>query len=86
MKKEKGPRKKLKIPNIKIPSMNMMKLVLAVVMLVTEVVVIIGSSMYEFQAATVTFILFAIITFDYIRVIRAEMRAGPWYELEDMEA
>ncbi len=70
---------------ISFPSLNKMKLVLAIIRLVAEIMGIIGSSIYGFQAGAVSLVLFALITFDYIRVIRAEMREGPWYEIEDME-
>ena len=90
MKEGKGPRKKIKIPKIKIPtikvpSINKVKLILALVMLVAEIIAMIGSSIYGFQVGAVTLILFAVITFDYIRVLRREEKEGPWYELENME-
>jgi len=41
--------------------------------------------MGEFYAGVVTFFLLGGITLDYIRIARAELKAGPWYELENME-
>ncbi len=84
MTEKKATRKRIR-KRIKLPSLNKMKLVLAIVMLIAEIVAIIGSSMYGFQVGAVSLVFFVIITFDYIRVIRAEMKEGPWYEIEDIE-
>jgi len=80
MKKEKTPKRKIKLLSI-----NKMKLVLAVVMLVVEILAIIGSTIYGFHLEAVAIILFIIITFDYIQVLRTEMKGGLWYEIEDIE-
>jgi len=85
MKKEKNPKKKTRIPTIKIPSIYRMKLALAIIMLAAEILAVIGSSIYGFQMGAVSLVLFAIVTYDYIRILRAEEKGGSWYELDNIE-
>ncbi len=66
--------------------LNRVKLVLAVLVLVADVIATATCAVGEFYAGAFTFLLLGGITLDYIRIARAEMGAGPWYELEDVEA
>ena len=65
--------------------LNRVKIALAVLVLITDVLATAACIMGEFYAGVFVFFLLGAITLDYIRIARAEMRAGPWYELEDVE-
>lgn len=68
-----------------IRAMNRAKLVLAVLVLIADIMATAACVMGEFYPGVVTFILLGSITLDYIRIARAELKAGPWYELSNME-
>ncbi len=70
---------------ITIRNLNWVKIVLAILVLIADVIAAAACAMGEFYAGVFTFLLLGGITFDYIRIARAEMKAGPWYELENME-
>jgi len=77
-------KKRITIPKIEI-NVHKIKLVFAVLMLIAEVVAMLGSVMRGLHAGAITLVLFAIITYDYIRILRTDAKSGPWYELEDIE-
>lgn len=66
--------------------MNRVKIVLAIIVLIADVIAVAACAMAEFYVGVFTFLLLGGITFDYIRIARVELKAGPWYELEDIEA
>ena len=65
--------------------LNRVKIVLAVLVLIADVLATAACAIGEFYAGVFTFLLLGAITLDYIRIARAELKAGPWYELEDVE-
>ncbi len=62
-----------------IRALNRVKLVLAVLVLIADVIATAACAMGEFYPGVFTFLRLGGITFDYIRIARAEMKAGPWY-------
>ena len=65
--------------------LNRVKLVLAIPVLIADIVGTVACAMREFYVGVVVFFLLGFITLDYIRISWAEMKAGLWYELEDVE-
>ena len=67
------------------PSLNHIKIVLAIIVLIFDLVGVMSSWMGAFYPGVVTFILLSIVTLDYARVIRKELKLGPWYELDNID-
>ncbi len=65
--------------------LNRMKIVLAILVLMADVIAVAASAMGEFYAGAFLFFLLGAVTLDYIRIARTELKAGPWYELENVE-
>lgn len=64
---------------------NRVKLVLAVLLLLADIVAMAASAMEGVYTIAFVFLLLGGITLDYIRITRVETKQGKWFELEDVE-
>lgn len=67
------------------PIVNRVKIVLAVLVLIFDLMGAMASWMRVFYPGVVTFLLLGAVTLDYIRITRRELKLGPWYELESID-
>lgn len=75
-----------KIKKIKIPGLGRIKIVVAIILLITSGALVIAHDVSKSYPEAILFLLFTIVLVDYVRVCWKERNdPGKWYELEDME-
>ena len=67
------------------PKLNHMKILLATIVLLFDLVGAVSSWMEVFYPGVATFLLLALVTLDYIRITRRELKMDPWYKLHNID-
>jgi len=67
------------------PKLNHAKILLALIVLIFDLVGAVSSWMGGFYPGVATFILLGLVTLDYIRITRREMKLRPYYILDNID-
>jgi len=68
------------------PKLNHAKILLALIVLIFDLVGAVSSWMGGFYPGVATFILLGLVTLDYIRITRREMKLRPYYILDNIDS
>lgn len=61
------------------------KITMAVLILFIDIIGAVASMIEGFYPGVFLFLLLGGITFDYLRITRADLKPGLWYEIENVE-
>jgi len=67
------------------PNLNHVKIALAIIMFTLDIAGAISSWVGSFYPGAATFALLSIVTLDYIRIVRKELKLGSWYKLDSID-
>lgn len=67
------------------PKLNHAKIFLAIIVLIFDLVGAVSSWMGSFYPGVATFLLLGLVTLDYIRITRKELKLNPWYSLDNID-
>ncbi len=65
--------------------LNRAKITMAVLVLIIDIIGMVASVIEGFYPGVFLFLLLGGITFDYLRITRANLKPGLWYEIENVE-